>query len=77
MFLFSELDGIRIITPDACEFLERVPGQYFYGVLISTFIVSDSSEEIFRIGSTKPSALLLDAVDLLEVYRDCNIVTAL
>ncbi|KAK4992296.1 Vacuolar protein sorting-associated protein 16 [Elasticomyces elasticus] len=49
--LIADTDGIRIITNDICEFLQKVP---------------DASEETFRLGSTSPASVLLDAVDLLE-----------
>ncbi|KAF8587239.1 vacuolar protein sorting-associated protein 16 [Ramaria rubella] len=42
----SEMDGVRIVGPDTCEFLEKVP--------VSTF-------SIFRPGSTSPAAILYDA----------------
>ncbi|KAK9476082.1 Vps16, N-terminal region-domain-containing protein [Lipomyces japonicus] len=50
--LVPESDGIRIISNDKCEFLAKVP---------------DVVVDIFRIGSTSPSAILLDAVEQLEV----------
>ncbi|KAF2087830.1 vacuolar protein-like protein sorting vps16 [Saccharata proteae CBS 121410] len=49
--LISDVDGIRIMTNDLCEFLQRVP---------------DVSEETFRLGSTSPAAVLLEAIDHLE-----------
>ncbi|KAL1304186.1 hypothetical protein AAFC00_000609 [Neodothiora populina] len=49
--LSPDVDGIRIFTNDACEFIQKVP---------------DVSEEVFRFGSTSPASVLLDAVDLLE-----------
>ncbi|KAF8483136.1 Vps16, C-terminal region-domain-containing protein [Gautieria morchelliformis] len=42
----SEIDGVRIIGPGTCDFLEKVPA--------STF-------SIFRPGSTSPAAILYDA----------------
>ncbi|KAK9459853.1 Vps16, N-terminal region-domain-containing protein [Lipomyces oligophaga] len=50
--LIPEVDGIRIISNDRCEFLSKVPE-----------VVVD----LFRIGSTAPSAILLDAVEQLEI----------
>jgi hypothetical protein len=44
--LVSEIDGIRIITNETCEFLQRVP---------------EPTYDIFRIGSLTPSAMLYDA----------------
>eukprot|EP01103_Thecamoeba_quadrilineata_P021359 TRINITY_DN9791_c0_g1_i1.p1 TRINITY_DN9791_c0_g1~~TRINITY_DN9791_c0_g1_i1.p1 ORF type:complete len:831 (-),score=151.81 TRINITY_DN9791_c0_g1_i1:20-2512(-) len=44
--LVPDYDGIRIISQEACEFLQRVP---------------KFTEDIFKIGSTSSSALLYDA----------------
>ncbi|KAF8446468.1 Vps16, N-terminal region-domain-containing protein [Terfezia claveryi] len=49
--LVSEIDGVRLITTDCCEFLQKVP---------------DVTESIFRIGSTSPASVLVDAIDQLE-----------
>ncbi|KAL9610043.1 MAG: hypothetical protein Q9167_005228 [Letrouitia subvulpina] len=49
--LLPEVDGIRILTNDVCEFLQKVP---------------DESEDIFKPGSQSPAAVLLDAVTQLE-----------
>lgn len=49
--LSPDIDGIRIFTNDVCEFIQKVP---------------DVSEETFRLGSTSPASVLLDAVDQLE-----------
>lgn len=49
--LSPDIDGIRIFTNDVCEFIQKVP---------------DVSEEVFRLGSTSPASVLLDAVDQLE-----------
>ena len=46
-----DLDGVRIITNDLCEFLHKV---------------SDASEEVFKLGSTSPASVLLDAIEQLE-----------
>ncbi|KAI9347012.1 Vps16, N-terminal region-domain-containing protein [Obelidium mucronatum] len=46
--LVSEIDGVRIITNDKCQFLQKVP---------------NVTEEIFKIGSTAPGAILFDAYD--------------
>eukprot|EP00003_Mantamonas_plastica_P023305 TRINITY_DN416_c0_g1_i1.p1 TRINITY_DN416_c0_g1~~TRINITY_DN416_c0_g1_i1.p1 ORF type:complete len:831 (-),score=270.28 TRINITY_DN416_c0_g1_i1:30-2522(-) len=50
-FLAPELDGVRIVTNDACEFLQRVP---------------NVTESIFKIGSTTPAATLFDALEHFE-----------
>ena len=46
-----DIDGVRILTNEVCEFLHKVP---------------DSTEEVYRLGSTSPAAVLLDSVQLLE-----------
>ncbi|EOA29029.1 hypothetical protein CARUB_v10025283mg [Capsella rubella] len=48
VILIPECDGVRILTNTSLEFLQRVP---------------DSTESIFKIGSTSPAALLYDALD--------------
>ncbi|TFK92340.1 vacuolar protein sorting-associated protein 16 [Polyporus arcularius HHB13444] len=45
-FAVTEPDGIRIIGPDTCDFVQKVP---------------PSSASVFRPGSTSPSAILFDA----------------
>lgn len=42
----SEIDGIRIIAPDVCDFIQKVPA---------------SSVNVFRPGSTDAAAILYDA----------------
>ncbi|KAL2000523.1 hypothetical protein VTN02DRAFT_2963 [Thermoascus thermophilus] len=49
--VIPDFDGVRLITNDACEFLHKVP---------------DVTEEVFRLGSTSPASVLLDAADQLE-----------
>lgn len=49
--LVPDIDGLRLFTNDVCEFLQKVP---------------EPSEETFRLGSTSPASVLLDAVDQLE-----------
>ena len=46
-----DIDGVRLITNESCEFLHKVP---------------DATEEVFRIASEAPAAVLLDSIDLLE-----------
>ncbi|CAM0139156.1 Vacuolar protein sorting-associated protein 16 [Umbelopsis sp. WA50703] len=48
IYLIPEIDGVRVITADKCEFLQKVPSV---------------TEDIFAIGSTSPSAMLFDALD--------------
>lgn len=49
--LLPEIDGIKILTNDVCEFLQKVPEQ---------------TEDVFRLGSTSPASVLLDAIEQLE-----------
>ena len=49
--MLPDVDGVRVITGDTCEFLQKVP---------------DETEEVFKLGSTAPASILLDAVDQLE-----------
>ncbi|KAI9846978.1 MAG: hypothetical protein M1837_003334 [Sclerophora amabilis] len=49
--LVADVDGVRVISNDVCEFLQKVP---------------DAVEEVFKLGSTSPASVLLDAVDQLE-----------
>lgn len=49
--LVPECDGVRIVSNELCEFLSRVPS---------------STEDIFRIGSFSPPALLFDALEAFE-----------
>ncbi|EGX53807.1 hypothetical protein AOL_s00004g466 [Orbilia oligospora ATCC 24927] len=49
--LVPEMDGIRMITTEKCEFLQRVP---------------DVTKSIFEFGSSSPPAGLLEAVGHLE-----------
>ncbi|KAF9172947.1 hypothetical protein BGX21_004216 [Mortierella sp. AD011] len=51
IFLIPEIDGIRVISSEKCEFLQKVP---------------DVTESIFKIGSTAPAAMLYDALDHFE-----------
>lgn len=46
MHAVSEVDGVRIVAPDVCDFIQKVPA---------------STVSIFRPGSTSPSAILYDA----------------
>ncbi|KAH8705358.1 putative vacuolar protein sorting vps16 [Talaromyces proteolyticus] len=49
--VIPELDGVRLITNETCEFFHKIP------------VVT---EDVFRLGSTFPSSVLLDSVDLLD-----------
>lgn len=49
--LLPDVDGLRLLTNDVCEYLQKVP---------------DASVEVFRIGSDSPAANLLEASSLLD-----------
>lgn len=49
--LIPDVDGLRVVTNDVCEFIQKVP---------------EASEEVFRLDSTSPGSVLLDAVEQLE-----------
>ncbi|KAG0040394.1 hypothetical protein BGZ82_003119 [Podila clonocystis] len=51
IFMIPEVDGVRIISSEKCEFLQKVPAV---------------TEDIFKIGSTAPGAMLYDALDHFE-----------
>lgn len=65
-----DIDGVRLITNDICEFLQKVPGKlseiYCVDCGIQLIMIKDASEEIFKLGSTSPASVLLDAQDQLE-----------
>lgn len=47
----SEPDGVRVVSPDLCDFIQKVPA---------------SSINVFRPGSTAPAAILFDAWDSFQ-----------
>ena len=64
----ADIDGVRLITNDVCEFLHKVPGKLQvrdYLARRSNHLAEDT-EEVFKLGSTAPASVLLDAVDQLE-----------
>ena len=48
----TDIDGVRIITNNVCDFLQKVP---------------DVTEEVFRFGAESAASILLDAVEQLEM----------
>lgn len=46
-----DLDGVRLITNDTCDFLQKVP---------------DVTDEVFRFNTESPASILLDAVEQLD-----------
>ena len=51
MHLLPDVDGIRLLTNDVCEYLQKVPS---------------ATEAVFRLGSESPAAALFEASTLLE-----------
>ncbi|OAL05339.1 vacuolar protein sorting-associated protein 16 [Phaeosphaeriaceae sp. SRC1lsM3a] len=49
--LLPDVDGIRLLTNDVCEFIQKVP---------------DEAVDVFRLGSDSPAANLLEASSLLD-----------
>ena len=66
IFLCSENAGVRILSEERVEFLERVPGMLHIVVRSHQL---DPIVDIFGIGSTKPAAMLYDAWDHFQVRR--------
>lgn len=67
--LIADIDGVRIITNDVCEFLQKVPGELSLCLDHSTVHLTgstDVTEDVFKLGSTSPASVLLDAIDQLE-----------
>ncbi|CAG8453383.1 779_t:CDS:10 [Ambispora leptoticha] len=56
IYLIPEVDGVRVISSDKCEFLQKS----------SLLPYTDVTEDIFKIGSTTPGAMLFDALDHFE-----------
>ena len=56
------------MTNDVCEFLQKVPGRFTWRQACRKAIDLDldTTEDIFKLGSTSPASVLLDAVDQLE-----------
>jgi hypothetical protein len=65
LFAITEQDGVKIIGPDACDFIEKVPGrQLSIDDQFSSLILAPASTlSVFRPGSTSPAAILFDAFD--------------
>jgi hypothetical protein len=49
--VIADHDGVRLITNDVCDFLQKVP---------------EVTDEVFRFGTESPASILLDAVEQLE-----------
>ncbi|ESZ95296.1 vacuolar protein sorting [Sclerotinia borealis F-4128] len=49
--VIADHDGVRLITNDVCDFLQKVP---------------EVTDETFRFGTESPASILLDAVEQLE-----------
>ncbi|GMM38881.1 tethering complex subunit [Saccharomycopsis crataegensis] len=62
VYLFTEFDGLRILNNERLEFLSRIP---------------QNTVDIFKIGSTTPSSILLDSIDLRNSNNPTDNITAL
>lgn len=51
MHAISEVDGVRVVGPDVCDLIQKVPAP---------------SVSVFRPGSTAPAAILFDAWENFE-----------
>lgn len=51
VLIVPDHDGVRLITNDVCDFLQKVP---------------EVTDEVFRFGTESPASILLDAVEQLE-----------
>jgi vacuolar protein sorting-associated protein 16 len=51
LHLLPDVDGVRVVTADVCDFWQKVP---------------DASELVFRPASASPGSILLDALEQLE-----------
>ncbi|KAB5570107.1 Vps16, N-terminal region-domain-containing protein [Coniochaeta sp. 2T2.1] len=51
LHIAPDVDGVRVVSNNLCDFLQKVP---------------DVTEEVFGIGTESPASVLLDAVDQLE-----------
>ncbi|CAK5269240.1 unnamed protein product [Mycena citricolor] len=60
-FAVTEPDGVRIIGPDVCDLIQKVPSKLFFRSASSTDGAEAASASIFRPGSTSASAILYDA----------------
>ena len=65
-FAITEIDGVRVISSDVCDLIQKVPSKSFFHFFcylnppyINNYVASSLS--IFRPGSTSPSAILYDA----------------
>jgi hypothetical protein len=63
VWMIEDIDGLRIYSSAACDFVQKVPGTFCLSDLL---LPVDISEDVFKVGSSSPSAVLLDAVDHLE-----------
>lgn len=65
--LLPDVDGVRLITNDVCEFLQKVPGMCPVSLKVFSYLSCiGCTEDVFKLGSTSPASVLLDAVDQLD-----------
>ena len=68
MHLITEIDGLRIISYDFCEFLQKVPGKSKSRSFETQLLMplSDSTLQVFKPGSVSPAAILFEATEHFE-----------
>ena len=67
--MIPDIDGVRLLTNDVCEFLQKVAGKLASNIpynAIAKLPLPDTSENIFRLGSTSPASVLFDAAQQLD-----------
>lgn len=61
-FAVTEMDGVRVISSDVCDLVQKVPGMTrLINVFLSLTSSPASTLSVFRPGSTSASAILYDA----------------
>jgi hypothetical protein len=62
-FAVTEIDGVRVIGQEVCDFIQKVPGMKSHPLnsVCWTHVITVSTMSVFRPGSTSPSAILFDA----------------
>lgn len=65
--LVGDMDGLRIISTESCDFIEKVPGtSSSFHFFTSLTPLSDASLAVFAPGSTHKGALLVEALESFE-----------
>jgi hypothetical protein len=67
--LVGEPDGLRIISPTSCDFVQKVPGGLVPDDVCSVVLIRRSAEPtlaVFAPGSTHPAAILFEALEQFD-----------